>query len=167
MGKEVALMKLTPKQKAFCDYYIETGNATQSALKAGYSKNYAKGNSVKLLENVSVKSYIDERMQKIESERIATAAEVMQYLTKIMRGEDVEEVVVVEGEGDGCSSARRVEKSLNQKDRIKAAELIGKRYMMWTEKVEVKNEAEEEKAKKIDNIESLLEQMKPVGDDQC
>ena len=62
----------------------------------------------------------------------------MEYLTKIMRGQDVEEVVVVEGEGEGCSSARKMDKALNQKDRIKAAELIGKRYSMWTERVEAK-----------------------------
>ena len=62
----------------------------------------------------------------------------MEYLTKIMRGQDVEEVIVVEGEGEGCSSARKMDKALNQKDRIKAAELIGKRYSMWTERVEAK-----------------------------
>ncbi len=74
----------------------------------------------------------------------------------------VEEVIVVEGEGEGCSSARRMDKALNQKDRIKAAELLGKRYSMWTDKVEVDNSLELEKAKKLDNIESILEQMKPL-----
>lgn len=68
------------KQKAFADYFIETGNAYKSAIKAGYSENYAKGNVIKLLENESVKSYIEERMKEIESERIAKAEEVLAFL---------------------------------------------------------------------------------------
>lgn len=68
------------KQKAFADYFIETGNAYQSAIKAGYSENYAKGNVIKLLENESVKQYIEERMKEIESERIAKAEEVLAFL---------------------------------------------------------------------------------------
>ena len=129
-------MKLTLKQKAFADYYIQTGNATEAAIKAGYSKKTAAEAGSENLRKPHIKSYIDERLEKISSERIADAQEVMEYLTKIMRGQDVEEVIVVEGEGEGCSSARKMNKALNQKDRIKAAELIGKRYSMWTDKVE-------------------------------
>ncbi|MBC8580858.1 terminase small subunit [Zhenhengia yiwuensis] len=129
-------MKLTLKQKAFADYYIQTGNATEAAIKAGYSKKTAYSIGEQNLKKLEVKKYIDERLEQISSERIADAQEVMEYLTKIMRGQDVEEVIVVEGEGEGCSSARKMDKALNQKDRIKAAELIGKRYSMWTDKVE-------------------------------
>lgn len=129
-------MNLTPKQKAFADYYIQTGNATESAIKAGYSKKTAGVIGDENLKKPYIKKYIDERLEQISSERIANAQEVMEYLTRIMRGQDVEEVIVVEGEGDGCSSARKMDKALNQKDRIKAAELIGKRYSMWTDKVE-------------------------------
>lgn len=129
-------MKLTLKQKAFADYYIQTGNATEAAVKAGYSKKTAAEAGSENLRKPHIKSYIDERLEQISSERIADAQEVMEYLTKIMRGQDVEEVIVVEGEGEGCSSARKMDKALNQKDRIKAAELIGKRYSMWTDKVE-------------------------------
>lgn len=129
-------MKLTLKQKAFADYYIQTGNATESAMKAGYSKKTAAEAGSENLRKPHIKRYIDERLEQISSERIADAKEVMEYLTRIMRGQDVEEVIVVEGEGDGCSSARKMDKALNQKDRIKAAELIGKRYSMWTDKVE-------------------------------
>lgn len=129
-------MKLTLKQKAFADYYIQTGNATEAAIKAGYSKKTAAEAGSENLRKPHIKSYIDERLEQISSERIADAQEVMEYLTKIMRGQDVEEVIVVEGEGEGCSSARKMDKALNQKDRIKAAELIGKRYSMWTDKVE-------------------------------
>lgn len=136
--KKVSVVKLTLKQKAFADYYIQTGNATEAAIKAGYSKKTAAEAGSENLRKPHIKSYIDERLEQISSERIADAKEVMEYLTKIMRGQDVEEVIVVEGEGEGCSSARRMDKALNQKDRIKAAELIGKRYSMWTERVEAK-----------------------------
>ncbi|MGL4875166.1 MAG: terminase small subunit [Clostridium sp.] len=129
-------MKLTPKQRAFADYYIETGNAYQSAKKAGYSENYSKGNVIKLLENVSVKSYIDEQMQILEDKRIAKAEEVLKYLTRVIRGEETEQVVVTENVGDFMSEARLVDKELSAKDKIKAAELLGKRYRLFTDKIE-------------------------------
>lgn len=78
---------LTEKQKRFADYYIETGNIYQSALKAGYSENYAKSDACKILENPSVSSYIAERMKPTEEKRIATGDEVMEFFTAIMRGE--------------------------------------------------------------------------------
>ena len=60
----------------------------------------------------------------------------MKYLTSVMRNEVTEEVVVVEGEGEGCSSARIVKKDISAKDRNKAAELLGKRYRLFVDKVE-------------------------------
>jgi phage terminase small subunit len=152
--------KLTPKQKAFADYYIETGNATESAIRAGYSKNYANAQSYKLLENVGIKNYIEERVKQLEDERIAKADEVLKYLTSAMRGEINEEVVVVEGEGEGCSSARIVKKEISAKDRIKAAELLGKRYRLFIDKVEADVNANVNSTKKLD---SILEQLD--GDD--
>ena len=130
-------MELTPKQKAFADYYIETGNATESAIRAGYSKNYANAQSYKLLENVGIKNYIEERIKEIEDKRIAKAEEVLEYLTRVIRGEETEQVVVTESVGDFMSEARVVNKELSAKDRIKAAELLGKRYRLFTEKVEL------------------------------
>lgn len=129
-------MKLNVKQKAFADYYIETGNAYQSAIKAGYSKNYAKGNVIKLLENESVKSYIQEKMKEIESERIAKAEEVLAFLSSSLRGEVLEEVVSTETI-DGMIKPVILKKQLSAKDRIKAAELLGKRYALFTEKVDL------------------------------
>ena len=82
---------MTPKQKKFADEYIATGNAYQSALKAGYSENYAKGNAIKLVENESVKAYIDKRLEEIAKDSIATAEEVLQVLTTIIRREFIEE----------------------------------------------------------------------------
>ena len=129
-------MKLNVKQKAFADYYIETGNAYQSAIKAGYSENYAKGNVIKLLENESVKSYIQEKMKEIESERIAKAEEVLAFLSSSLRGEVLEEVVSTETI-DGMIKPIILKKQLSAKDRIKAAELLGKRYALFTEKVDL------------------------------
>ncbi|OBY11916.1 terminase small subunit [Clostridium paraputrificum] len=113
--------KLTPKQKAFADYYIEFGNAEQAAIKAGYSKKYARGNAHKLVANSCISTYIKERLAKIEDARIAKGEEVLQYLTKVMRGEEKDQF--------------GLDPSLQ--DRTKAAELLGKRYRLFTEKVEV------------------------------
>ena len=113
--------KLSPKQKAFADYYIELSNAEQAAIKAGYSKAYARGNSHKLVANSCIKSYIDKRLTELESKRIAKADEVLQYLTKVMRGEERDQF--------------DLDPSLQ--DRTKAAELLGKRYNLFKEQVEL------------------------------
>lgn len=130
-------MDLSLKQKAFADYYIETGNATESAVRAGYKSNYANTNTPKLLQNTKIKLYIGERLKLIESERIATAEEVMRYLSSVMRGEIEEECIVVEGYGDGCSSAKSIRKEVSPKDRNKAAELLAKRFGLLKENIEL------------------------------
>lgn len=132
-------MKLTEKQKAFCDYYIESLNATESYKRAYKCKNNgtARTEGSKNLAKPNIKKYIDERLKKIEDKRIAKAEEVLAFLSSSLRGEIEEEVVVVEGSGDGISTARVVTKQLSAKDRIKAAELLGKRYALFTEKVDV------------------------------
>lgn len=79
---------LTPKQQAFADYYLELGNATEAAKKAGYSKENAGNNADKLLKNTKIKAYIDERLEKIKSENIATIDEVMSFYTNVMRGKE-------------------------------------------------------------------------------
>ena len=112
--------KLTPKQKAFADYYIELGNAEQAAIKAGYSKKYARGNAHKLVANSCIKQYTEERLKEIEDERIADGKEVLQYLTKVMRGEEKDQF--------GLDASLQ--------DRTKAAELLGKRYRLFTDKIE-------------------------------
>lgn len=130
-------MKLNARQKSFCEYYVASGNATDAAIKAGYSKKTADRIASENLRKLELKKYIDELMQKLESERIASAEEVLQNLTAMMRGEIKEEVVVVEGTGDGTSEARMVKKQIGLRDRIKSAELLGKRYRLFTDKVEV------------------------------
>ena len=127
--------KLTPKQQAFADYYIELGNAEQAALQAGYSKTYARGSSHKLIANIGIKTYIDKRMEELKSKRVADQQEVLEYLTSILRGEQTEETL--RGVGEGAQTIDDID--VSAKDRIKAAELLGKRYAMWTDKVDQTN----------------------------
>lgn len=127
--------KLTDKQKRFCDEYLIDLNATQAAIRAGYKDTYAHTNATKLLQNTTVKQYIDARMAEKEKELIADQDEVLKYLTSVLRGESQSTEIVVEGTGEGCSEARTILKEPSEKDRLKAAELLGKRYGIYTEKV--------------------------------
>lgn len=126
-------MELSVKHQAFADYYIELGNAEQAAIKAGYSKSYARGNAHKLVANVSIDAYIQERLAEIKTERIADQQEVMEFLTALMRGEIEETVPLMQKQG-GQILARTVPSAQTRKG---AAEQIGKRYSMWTEKQDV------------------------------
>ncbi|WP_262315569.1 terminase small subunit [Lacticaseibacillus parakribbianus] len=116
-------MTLKPKQQRFVDNYVQSGNAYQAAVSAGYSKAYAKAQSSKMLENVGIKSAIEKRMAELESEKIANADEVLQYLTTVLRGEASETIVV--GTGDG---AEAVDNSPSIKDRMAAGRELLKRY---------------------------------------
>lgn len=127
------MVKLTLKQKKFADEYIISGNATESAIKAGYSSKYANTNVSKLLQNTTIKSYIDERLAQLESDKIADQQEVLKYLSAVMRGEMTEQTLKSIGE----SGQVITEIDVGAKDRIKAAELLGKRYRLWTDKSEV------------------------------
>ena len=132
------MTKLTEKQRRFADYFVETGNGTEAAKKAGYKGKNLNRIAAENLSKLDIKNYIDEKLEEMSSKRIASANEVMELLTSAARGELEEEVVVVEGEGDGCSTARTIKKQIGAKDRIKAAELLGKRYRLFTDKLEVK-----------------------------
>ena len=127
------MVKLTEKQKKFADYYIELGNATQAAINAGYSSKYANTNASKLLQNTTIKSYIDERLSQLASERIVSAEEVLEFLSSVMRNEQKEEVL--KGVGMGEQAKTHIE--VSAKDRVKAAELLGKRYALFTDKTEM------------------------------
>jgi phage terminase small subunit len=131
-------VKLTEKQKAFCDYYIESLNATESYKRAYGCNNdaTARTEGSKNLAKPNIKKYIDERMKEIEDKRIAKAEEVLEYLTKVIRNEEKEEVVVTVNVGDFQTEIKKVKKELSAKDKIKAAELLGKRYRLFTDKVE-------------------------------
>lgn len=117
-------MKLTAKQRLFADEYIKSGNATQAYIKAGYqtkSDGVAAAAAIRTLRNVKVKSYIDAKMAEIESHKIADAKEVLQYLTRVLRGEEKEEIP------DNVNGGT-IERPPLIKDRTVAAREIMKRY---------------------------------------
>lgn len=124
---------MNARQKRFCDEYLIDCNATQAAIRAGYSEKTAYAIGEQNLKKLELKNYIDEQLEKIHNERIANAEEIMMYLTSVMRGESTSEIVVVEGDGDGCSSARRMDKAPDERERLKAAELLGKRHGLFKE----------------------------------
>lgn len=117
---------LTEKERIFADEYIKTTNATQSAIKAGYSEKTASVTGSKMLRKPKVRQYIDAIMNERSKNTIATADEVLEYLTKVMNGEE--------------KDAFGLDTSIA--DRTKAAELLGKRHMLFTEKVKLDAEIE-------------------------
>lgn len=128
-------MKLTDKQKIFCDEYIISLNATQAAIKAGYAEKTAYAIGAENLKKPKIQSYISERMEQKESSLIATQDEVLQYLTSVLRGESQTTDTLLVGIGDGWQEVQEVKKKPSEKDRLKAAELLGKRYGLYTDKV--------------------------------
>ena len=124
---------MTPRQRKFCDEYLISGNATDAAIKAGYSPKTAKQTGSENLAKPDLRAYIDEQLAKIHSAKIADAEEVMKYLTSVMRGEHTEQVLKLVGEG--VQTVTDID--VSAKERLKAAELIGKRYGMFTDKVGV------------------------------
>jgi phage terminase small subunit len=120
-------------QKAFVDRYLEIGNATQAYIDAGYSvykRSSADANARKLMASPRVQAYRDERIAAKDAETIAKQDEVLQFLTKVMRGEVSEHIPL----GLGMGEQKLVKNELEGKDRIKAAELLGKRYGIWVDK---------------------------------
>ena len=127
--------KLTIKQQKFADEYIITGNATESAIYAGYSKKTARFIGAENLTKPNIKSYIENRLAEIESEKIADQKEILEFLTNVLRGEA--EGTELVGIGKGAQSPEQLPPSVG--DKTKAAELLGKRYAMWTEKIDQTN----------------------------
>jgi phage terminase small subunit len=124
------------KQKRFCDEYLVDCNATQAAIRAGYSPKTAKSIGQRMLTNVDLKAYIDEQLEKLHNEKTADAQEVLEYLTAVMRGQHKEQTLKLIG--DGVQTITEIE--VSAKERLKAAELIGKRYGMFKENVNVELE---------------------------
>lgn len=112
---------MSEKQKAFCDHYITTLNATEAAKMAGYSKKTATVIGSENLTKPYIKEYIDLRLAELEESRIANATEVLQYLTRVMRGEEKDQF----------------DMDVSIQDRTKAAELLGKRYRLFVDKQEI------------------------------
>ena len=132
-------MALTEKRKLFADEYLIDLNAPR-AYRVAYPRvkdgDVAAAAASRLLRIEEVKKYVADQMEKIHNEKTADAKEVIEYLTAVMRGKSNAEEIVVEGIGDGCSEARIIEKGPSEKERLKAAELLGKRYALFTDKVE-------------------------------
>ena len=124
---------MTEKQKRFGDEYVLDPNVTQATIRAGYSEKTAYSIGQRLMKNVEVKSYIDAALARLQAENVADAQEVMRYLTSVMRGESQSSVLSLSGNG----AQEVIEKRPDEKERLKAAELLGKRYGLYTEKVDM------------------------------
>lgn len=129
-------MGLSDKQKVVADEYIVTLDKTKSYLK--YYKSVKKRETAyaaasRLFEKPAMKAYIEARMKELDEEMIAQQREVLRFLSAMMRGETKEAVLI--GQGNGRQSIGDMEVSM--KDRIRAGELLGKRYGLWTEKVDL------------------------------
>lgn len=129
---------LSVKQRLFVDYYIQLkGNGTQAALKAGYSPNTAYSIAMENLKKPQVQAAIHARTAQLENERTATTQEVLEYLARVMRGETNDEVVVNVGTGKGYTKPEKVKAQVSTKDRLKAAELLGKVKGIFVTKAEI------------------------------
>ena len=115
---------MNARQKKFCDEYLIDCNATQAAIRAGYSPKTAKSIGNENLTKPDLKAYIDEQLELLHSKRTADAQEVLEYLTSVMRGEHTEQTLQLVG--DGVQTITDID--VSAKERLKAAELIGKRY---------------------------------------
>ena len=134
---------MTERQRQFVDEYLIDFNATRAYMavyKNVKSSVTARANGSRVLAYDSVKAYLAERLEEIRSEKTADAREVMEYLTSVMRGESESEEIVVEAQGDYTSKARRMTKHPSEKDRLKAAELLGKRYGLYTDRVDLESD---------------------------
>lgn len=126
------MANLTVKQQRFCDEYLVSLNATQAAINAGYSKKYAHTNANKLLQITTIKEFIAQRMAEKEKDLIADQDEVLKYLTAVMRG--ASQAAVLARQETGAEEV--VQKPPDEKERLRAAELLGKRYGLYTEKID-------------------------------
>lgn len=126
------MANMTAKQQRFCDEYLIDLNATQAAIRAGYTPKYANTNASKLLQITTIQEFIKKRMDEKEKQLIADQDEVLKYLTAVMRGQSVASVLAREETG----ADHVIEKPPDEKERLKAAELLGKRYGLYTDRVE-------------------------------
>lgn len=136
------MAKMTAKQQRFCDEYLIDLNATQAAIRAGYSENYAHTNAAKLLQITTIKERIAARMAEKEAALIATQDEILKYFTSVMRGESSSSVLA--RNEDGAEIV--IEKPPDEKERLDAAKQLAKRYGLDTEELERKARLDKLKA---------------------
>ena len=165
-------MKLSIKQKRFIDEYIITGNASDAARRAGYSPKTADRIGNENLKKLVIQQAMADRLKELDSKKTASVKEVLEFLTSTLRGEILDENIVVEGMGDGVSSARTMETRVASRDRLKAAELLLKRYPRQLDEEEqiarIKKLASE--ADKLDNANDtddviIVDDWSEVGED--
>ena len=124
---------MNARQKRFCDEYLIDCNATQAAIRAGYSPKTAKSIGQENLTKPELKAYIDEQLERLHNEKTADAQEVLEYLTAVMRGQHREQTLQLVG--DGVQTITDID--VSARERLKAAELIGKRYGMFKDNLDV------------------------------
>ena len=140
--------KLNERQKRFADEYLIDMNAEAAAIRAGYSPKYARGNAHKLVANSGIREHIKKRMDEKEADLIASQDEVLQTLTRVLRREENDIVVVTcrqrksyyDSNGKKVIEEKEVPKMVAVPAKIsdvnKSAELLGKRYALYTDKVD-------------------------------
>lgn len=116
------------RHEKFCHEYIKDMNATQAAIRTGYSEKTAKMQGSRLMTNDDIKARVKELRDAYLDENIMTAKQVEYELTRIALGLSKEKQVVIEGTGEGCSEARIIDKPPDEKSRLKALELMAKRH---------------------------------------
>lgn len=122
---------LNARQKRFVAEYLIDMNGTQAAIRAGYSEKTAAEQSSRLLNNVKIKQAVEQELEEIQNAKVADAQEVMEYLTSVMRGESKAHVLSLCGDG----FQEVIAKPPDERERLKAAELLGKRYAMFNDKI--------------------------------
>lgn len=153
---------MTIKQKKFADEYIKTGNATQSAINAGYSKKTARTTGAENLTKPNIKSYVDKKLTELEEKTIAESKEVMQYLTSVLRGETYDEVYYKTELGGETLGKIKVQ----NKDRLKAAELLMKRFGINTSDLDIEKQQTQIKKTKteIEIMKGISEEVEDLDD---
>lgn len=144
LGDSVAKLK-NERQEKFCLEYIKSDNATQSAINAGYSKKTARTIGSKLLTNIDIQDRFQELMKKNKKKNklIADAEEVLEFFSKTFRNELKAKKFIEEGK------TVEVDINVETRDRLKAAEMLGKKYAMFTDNMNVKAEIKESKIDKL------------------
>lgn len=145
---------ITEKQKKFVEEWLQDHNATQAAIRAGYSEKTAYSQGQRLLKKVEVQEYREKLLNDIKKPTIATIEEVLEYYTRVMRREEKESIVVtVKEKQSGWATNKEtgkrekvtIEKETPQiveiptkvSDANKAAEMLGKNYGIWTERMNI------------------------------
>lgn len=136
-------MSLTPKREKFCQEMAKLGNQYQAYCKAFNTKNMKRetidNRAYELMQDGEIKARLKELSEETKNKNIADAQEIQEFLTRVMRGEEKEECVTVEGVGDGCSEARIIKKQVTPKDRTKAAETLAKMTGCFDIKIKIEN----------------------------